>query len=88
MFLSHKDGDKEVGDDSISNLSGVRLMCRSETNEDRHVCCKGYAKKPPIYREEHIAQVTNGFGVFLLDVLLIQVTFPVESLLFDSSHIR
>jgi hypothetical protein len=88
IFLSHKDGDEKVGDDSKSNLSGVRLVCRSETNEDRHVGRKGYAEKSSVDREEHISQVANGFGMRLFDVLFVQVTFPVEALLLDSSDVR
>lgn len=86
--MPHKDGDKKVRDDGISNLSGVRLMCCSETDEDRHVGREGYAEESSVDREEQVAQVTNWLGMFLLDVFLFQVTFPVETILLGSDVIE
>ena len=80
ILLSHKDGDENVGDDGVGNLSGVRLVCRSESDEDRHVGREGDAEKSTIDREEHVAQVANRLGMHLFDVLPFKVTFPVESI--------
>ena len=87
IFLSHKDGDKKIGDNSVGNLSGVRLVRRRETDEDRHVRREGYAEKSTVDREEHIAQVTNRLGMFLFNVFLVQVAFPVETALFSPGDI-
>ena len=84
IFLPHEDGDKDVGDDTVSYLSCVRLMCDSEGKENRHVGREGDAEKSPVYREQQIAQVTNRLGILLLYVLLFQVSFPVETLLLGS----
>ena len=81
IFLPHKDRDENVGDDGVGNLSGVRLMCRSETDEDRHVGREGDTEKSSVDREEHVAHVTNRLGIHLLHVLLFQVAFPVETVL-------
>ena len=88
IFLPHEDGDKKIGHNGIGNLSSVGLMCRSKANENRHVCREGYAKKSPVGREEHIAQVTNGLGMPLFDIFFVQVTFPVESTLVGSVNIE
>ena len=81
IFLSHEDGDENIRDDGVRNLPGVCLMCRSETDEDRHVCREGDAEKSPVDREEQVAQITDRLGVPLLHVLLLQVSFPVETIL-------
>ena len=86
MFLPHKYGNKKVGDDGVSSPPGVRLMCRSGTDEDRHVGGEGYAEKSCVDREEQVAQVTNGLGVPLLFVLLFQITLPVESIFLGSDE--
>lgn len=49
IFLPHKDGNKKVRDNGVSDLSGIRLMCRSEAYEDRHIGREGYAEKASIY---------------------------------------
>ena len=87
IFLPHKDGNKEARDDGVINLSGVCPMCRSENDEDRHVGNEGYAEKSSVDREEHVAQVANGLRMPLLDVLLFQVAFPVETILLGSDII-
>ena len=87
IFLPHKDGDKKIGDYCVSNFAGVCLVCRGESNEDRHVRRESYAEKSSVHREEHIAQVTNRLGMLLLDVLLVQVAFPVEAIFFGSGDI-
>ena len=40
VFLAHQDGDENVGDDSVRNLSGVRLVSRCEADEYGHVGCE------------------------------------------------
>lgn len=82
IFLTHQDGDEDVGDDTISNLSCVRLVGRCETNKYGHVGREGDGEKPSVNGEEHVAEVPDGLGVLLLDVLLILVTLPPEGLLF------
>ena len=81
IFLSHKDGNKEVRDDGVGDLSGIRLMCHSESDEDRHVGHECYAEKSSVDREEYVAQVANGFRMPLLNMLLFQVAFPAEVIL-------
>jgi len=87
ILLPHEDGNKDVGDDSVSNLPGGRLVCRSESDEDRHVGREGDAEKSTVDREEHVAQVANRLDMPLLDVLIFQVTFPVETILLGSEVI-
>ena len=87
ILLPHEDGDENVGYDSVSNLPGVRLMCRSEGDEDRHVGREGDTEKSTVDRKEHIAQVADRLGMPLLDVLILQVTFPVETILLGSKII-
>ena len=87
ILLPHKNGDENVGDDGVSDLPGVRLVCHSESDEDRHVGREGDAEKSTVDREEHVAQVANRLGMPLLDILLFQVTFPVETILLGSEVI-
>jgi len=87
ILLSHKDGDENIGDDCVSDFSGIRLVCRSESDEDRHVGREGDAEKSTVDREKHVAQVANRLGMHLVDVLLFQVTFPVETILLGSEVI-
>ena len=81
IFLTHQDRDENVGDDSVCNLSGVRLVSRRETDEYGHVGREGDTEKPSVDGEEHIAEIPDGFGVLLLDVLLIEIALPPEGLL-------
>ena len=81
ILLPHKDGDENVGNDGVSDLPGVRLVCRSESDEDRHVGREGDTEKSTVDREEHVAQVANRLSMHLVDVLLFQVTFPIETIL-------
>ena len=87
IFLPNQDGDSKVGEDGVSDLSGVRLVCPNESDKDSHVGRKCDPEKPPVDREEHITQVTNELGVSLISVLLIQITFPVESILLGATVI-
>ena len=82
VFLTHQDRDGNVGDDSIGNLSGVRLVSCCETNEYGHVGREGDAEKPSVNGEEHVAEIPNGLGVFLLEILLVEITLPPVGLLF------
>ena len=88
VFLAHKDRDEKVGDNSVSNLSGVCLVGRREANEHRYVGRKGNAEKSPVNGEEQIAEISNRLGVPLLDVLIIEVTIPVEGFLFVRDILR
>lgn len=54
ILLTHQDVDENTGDDSVGNLSGVRLVSRRETNEYGHVGREGDIEKPSA-NEEHIA---------------------------------
>ena len=81
VFLTHQDGDENVGDNSVSNLSGVRLVSRREPDEYGHVGCEGDTEKPSINREEHVAEIPDGLGVLLLDIFLIEITLPPDGLL-------
>ena len=83
IFLPNQDGDNKVGEDSVSDPSSVRLVCRGEPDENSHVGAECDAEEPPVDREKHVAQVSNGLGILLFDVLLIQVTLPVETILLD-----
>ena len=55
VFLTHQNGDEKIGDDSVGNLSGVRLVSRRETDEHGHICREGDTEKPSVNGEEHIA---------------------------------
>ena len=88
VFLTHQDGDEKIGDDGVGNLSGVCLVGRRETNEYGHVGREGDTEKPSVNGEEHIAEVPDRLGVLLLDVLLIEITLPVEGLLFIGDILR
>jgi len=81
VFLTHQDGDENVGDNSVGNLSGVRLVSCCETDEYGHVGREGDTEKPSVNGEEHVAEVPDGLGVLLLDILLIEITLPPDGLL-------
>jgi len=82
IFLAHQDGDKKIGDDSVGDLAGVRLVSRRETDEYRHVGREGNTEKPSVNGEEQIAEIPDGLGVPLLDILSIEITLPIEGFLF------
>jgi hypothetical protein len=82
VFLTHQDGDKNIGDDGVGNLSSVRLVSRCEADEYGHVGREGDTEKPPVHGEEQVAKISDGLGVLLLDILLILITLPPEGLLF------
>jgi len=82
VFLTHQDGDENVGDNRVGNLSGVCLVGRCETDEYGHVGCEGDTEKPSVNGEEHVAEIPDGLGVLLLDILLIEIALPPDGLLF------
>ena len=82
VFLTHQDGDENVGDNGVGDLSGVRLVGRRETDEYGHVGREGDTEKSSVDGEEQVAGISDGLGVPLLDVLFILVTRPPEGLLF------
>ena len=71
MFLAHENTDKKIGNDSVRNLPGIRLVGRSKANKYGHIGRKGETEKPPVNGEEQIAEVSNRLGVPLLDVLIV-----------------
>lgn len=67
MFLTHQDGDEKVGDDSVGNLSGARLVSRCETNKYGHVGREGNTEKLSVNGEEHITEVPDWPEVLLVE---------------------
>lgn len=56
-------------------------MSRCKTDEYGHVGREGDTEKPSVDGEEQVADISDGLGVLLLDVLFIFITFPPEGLL-------
>lgn len=81
IFLAHQDGDENVGDNSVGNLSGVRLVGRREADKHGHVGCEGDTEQPSVSGEEHVAEIPDRLGVLLLDIFFIEITLPPEGLL-------
>ena len=81
VFLTHQDGDEDIGDNSVGNLSSVRLVSRRETDEYGHVGREGDTEKPSVDGKEQVTEIPDGLGVLLLDVLFISITLPPEGLL-------
>jgi hypothetical protein len=61
---------------------------RRKTDEYGHVGRKSDAEKPSVNGEEHIAEISNRLGVLLLDVLIVEITLPVEGFLFVRDILR
>ena len=82
IFLAHHDGDEKVGNDSVGDLPGVRLVRSSKTNEYRHIGHKSDTEEPSVNGEKKVTNISDRLGVSLINVLIIEITLPVESLLF------
>ena len=82
IFLTNKDRDEKVGEDSIGNLSCVRLVFRRKNDEDEHVGRERDAEEPSVNGKEHIAEISNRLGVLFLDVLAIEISLPPGGCLF------
>jgi hypothetical protein len=80
--LTHQDRDEKIGDNSVGNLPGVRLVSCRETDEYGYVGREGDTEKPSVNGEEQIVDISDGLGVFLLGVFLIEITLLVEACLF------
>jgi hypothetical protein len=63
IFLTNKDRDAKVGDNSVGDLSGVRLVGRRKTGEYNHVGRKGDTEKPSVNGKEQIERISNGLGI-------------------------
>lgn len=88
VFLTNENRHKKVGDNSVGNPSGVCLVGRRKANKYGHVSCKGDTEKPSVNGEEHIADIPDWLGVLLPDVLVVEITLPVEGFLFVRNILR
>lgn len=88
IFLTHKDPDEKVRNDSVGNLSGIRLVRRRKADEYGYVGRKGEAEKPSVNGEEQVANISDWFGVLLLDIFIIEITLPIEGFFFVRDMLR